>query len=79
MKSYKEEARKMLKKATLSEAWKNPQNQKVYTLIVDGEIIGHIKKKVDISKLTVGRTHKTWRGRKFELMYNDEQVGFLRE
>jgi len=75
MTDYKEDAKKTLKKATLSESWKNPKNQIVYALIVNEEIIGHIKKKIDINKLKIGDIHNTWRGRKIELIYNDEQVG----
>lgn len=59
MENYKEEAREMLKKATLSEPWKNPKNETAYALMVDGEIIGHIREKVDFSKLTIGEEHKT--------------------
>ena len=77
MKSYKERAKELLKKATLSESWRNPKNQKVYELMVDTEIVGHIRKKVDINKLKIGNINETWRGKKIELMYDDEQVGFL--
>jgi len=74
---YKEKAKELLKKATLSESWKNPKNQTRYALMIDGEIIGYIREKVDLSKLSIGKLHKTWRGDKVELMYNDECVGFL--
>jgi len=79
MENYKKDAREMLKKATLSETWENQKNQTRYALMVDGEIIGYIREKVDINKITMGEIHETWRGRKIELMYNNKHIGFLWE
>jgi len=77
MKNYKKDVREMLKKATLSESWKNPKNQTRYALMIDGEIIGYIREKVDINKITTGEIHETWRGNKIELVYNNKHIGFL--
>ena len=77
MENYKKDAGEMLKKATLSESWKNQKNQKVYALMIGEEIIGYIREKVDINRITLGEIHETWRGKKIDLLYNNKHIGFL--
>jgi len=45
--------------------------------VADDKIIDDINKKVDLSKLATGYVHKTPRGNKVELMYENERIEFL--
>jgi|GEM_PF-2192620 len=75
--NHKEEAREMLTKATVSEPWKNPNNKTRYALMIDGEVIGYLRKNIELSKLSIGKEYKTWRGKKVELLDDNKHAGFL--
>ena len=77
--NFKKDAEKLLKKAVIGEEEKNPQGDIVYPLLVDSEIVGHLKEKVEVNKLEIGEKKEDWRGRIFELLYDGKIVGHLRE
>lgn len=77
MENYKKDAEELLKKTTLSESWKNMKNQKVYALMVGDEIVGQIREKVDVNKITIGEVRETWRGKKIELLHDNKHIGFV--
>lgn len=77
-KTDKEEAEELLNKATVGEGWETPRGRMKYPLIVNDEIIGYLWEKLDLKDVNIdGMEKKTCHGKKYILLHNKKQVGFI--